>query len=84
MVRSLLVSLGVFLLPRRSPGGTGAAVVVEDDIGQQGRASAGTIAVEPPEVTPPASPCKGNKPHRPASLPAGPKGCGTTGKSTRG
>jgi hypothetical protein len=57
-------------------------VVVEDDVGQQGRASAGTIAVAPPEVTPPTSPCKG-KPHRPASLPAGRKGCGTTGKSTR-
>jgi hypothetical protein len=57
-------------------------VVVEDDVGQQGRASAGTIAVAAPEVTPPTSPCKG-KPHRPTSLPAGPKGCGTTGKSAR-
>lgn len=57
-------------------------VVVEDDVGQQGRASAGTITVDAPEVAPPPSPCKG-KPHRPASLPAGPKGCGTTGKSKR-
>lgn len=57
-------------------------VVVEDDVGQQGRASAGTITVAAPEVEPPASPCKG-KPHRPASLPAGPKGCGTAGKPNR-
>jgi len=58
-------------------------VVVEDDIGQQGRALAGTITVDAPEVAPPPpSPCKG-KPHRPASLPAGPKGCGTTGKPAR-
>ncbi|HEU5104827.1 MAG TPA: hypothetical protein VFU11_03195 [Solirubrobacterales bacterium] len=57
-------------------------VVVEDDVGQQGRASAGTITVDAPEVAPPPSPCKG-KPHRPASLPAGPKGCGTVGKSAR-
>jgi len=57
-------------------------VVVEDDVGQQSRASAGTITVEASEVTPPPSPCKG-KPHRPASLPAGPKGCGTTGKANR-
>jgi hypothetical protein len=59
-------------------------VVVEDDIGQQGRALAGTITVDPPEVTPPppTSPCKG-KPHRPASLPPGSKGCGTTGKPAR-
>jgi hypothetical protein len=56
-------------------------VVVEDDIGQQGRALAGTITVDAPEVAPPPpSPCKG-KPHRPGSLPAGPKGCGTGGKS---
>lgn len=57
-------------------------VVVEDDIGQQSRALAGTITVAAPEVAPPPSPCKG-KPHRPASLPAGPKGCGTTGKPAR-
>jgi hypothetical protein len=59
-------------------------VVVEDDIGQQGRALAGTITVDAPEVTPPppTSPCKG-KPHRPGSLPPGPKGCGTTGKPAR-
>src|SRR5207253_10579025 len=50
-------------------------VVVEDSAGQQSRALAGTIAVQAPEVVPPTSPCKG-KPHRPASLPAGPKGCG--------
>lgn len=57
-------------------------VVVRDDIGQEGRALAGTIAVEAPEVIPPLSPCKG-QPHRPASLPPGPKGCGTSGKKTR-
>jgi len=58
-------------------------VVVRDDIGQEGRALAGTIAVEAPEeVTPPPATCKG-KPHRPVSLPQGPKGCGTTGKKTR-
>jgi hypothetical protein len=76
---------GTYVVPANT--GTLAAeylveVVVEDDIGQQGRASAGTITVAAPEVTPPPSPCKG-KPHRPASLPAGPKGCGTTGKSAR-
>lgn len=54
-------------------------VVVEDDIGQQGRALAGTITVEAPVVSPPTSTCKG-RPHRPASLPPGPKGCGV-GKS---
>jgi hypothetical protein len=70
-------------------GGTLAAeylveVVVEDDAGQQSRALAGTITVAAPEVTlpPSPSPCKG-KPHRPASLPAGSKGCGTTGKPAR-
>jgi hypothetical protein len=59
-------------------------VVVEDDVGQQGRASAGTITVEAAEVIPPPPPwpCRG-KQHRPASLPAGPKGCGTTGKGNR-
>ncbi|MFL5834367.1 MAG: hypothetical protein ACJ76B_10370 [Solirubrobacterales bacterium] len=60
-------------------------VIVEDDIGQQGRALAGTITVEAAEVAPPPpppSPCKG-KPHRPVSLPPGPKGCGTGGKATR-
>jgi hypothetical protein len=59
-------------------------VVVEDDVGQQSRAGAGTITVEAAEVIPPPapSPCKG-KPHRPASLPAGPKGCGTVGKGNR-
>ncbi len=57
-------------------------VVVEDDVGQQGRALAGTVTVDAPEVAPAPSPCKG-KPHRPASLPAGPKGCGTTGKKGR-
>jgi hypothetical protein len=59
-------------------------VVVEDSGGQQSLALAGTITVEAPEVVPPPppSPCKG-KPHRPASLPAGPKGCGTIGKSSR-
>jgi len=56
-------------------------VIVEDDIGQQGRALAGTITVEAAEVAPPPSPCKG-KPRRPVSLPSGPKGCGTTGKTT--
>ena len=59
-------------------------VVVEDDIGQQGRALAGTITVDATELPPPPppSPCKG-KPHRPASLPPGPKGCGTSGKPAR-
>jgi hypothetical protein len=58
-------------------------VVVVDDIGQQGRAYAGTIAVEaPPVVEPPTSSCKG-KPHRPSSLPQGSKGCGVGGKKNR-
>lgn len=76
---------GTYAAPANS--GSNAAeylveVVVEDDAGQQSRALAGTITVAAPEVAPPPSPCKG-KPHRPASLPAGPKGCGTTGKSAR-
>jgi len=54
-------------------------VVVEDDVGQQSRALAGTITVEAAEVAPPISTCHG-RPHRPASLPPGPKGCGV-GKS---
>jgi hypothetical protein len=57
-------------------------IVVRDDIGQEGRALAGTVTVEAPEVAPPPSPCKG-QPHRPASLPQGPNGCGTTGKKGR-
>lgn len=59
-------------------------VVVRDDIGQEGRGLAGTVAVEPPEevTPPPPSTCKG-KPHRPASLPQGSKGCGTSGKKGR-
>ena len=56
-------------------------VVVRDDIGQEGRATAGTITVEAPVVTPPTSTCWG-RPHRPASLPQGPKGCGVGGKKT--
>lgn len=67
--------------------GTAAAeyiveVVVQDDIGQGARATAGTIAVEPPAVTPPTSSCKG-RPHRPDFLPTGPQGCGTSGKKAR-
>ena len=85
------VSSGRFEGSYQAPANTGplaaeylVEVVVEDDIGQQGRALAGTITVAAPEVTspPPPSSCKG-KPPRPASLPAGPKGCGTTGKSGR-
>jgi len=56
-------------------------VVVRDDIGQEGRTLAGTITVEAPVVTPPTSTCRG-RPHRPASLPQGPKGCGVGGKKT--
>jgi hypothetical protein len=69
-----------------NPGTSAAEYIVEvvarDDVGQEGRALAGTIAVEAAQVEPPASPCKG-RPHRPASLPQGPKGCGTAGKKNR-